>query len=58
MSKFKATVCRISYAFREIEVEAETEQEAKDEILNISGNYEYSEKSADYEIHGGVTKID
>ena len=29
MPKFKGTVCRTSYAFRDIEVEANTEEEAR-----------------------------
>ena len=50
MKKFKATVCRISYSYHDIEVEAKNEIEAKKIILDTSGDYEYSEKTADYKI--------
>lgn len=54
MPKFKATVCRTSYSFREIEVEADNEEEAKEKILDEAGDYDYSEKDADY----SITRID
>ena len=50
MPKFKATVCRTSFGFHEIEVEADTERQAKVKILDEAGDYEFSEKSADYSI--------
>lgn len=58
MAKYKATVCRTSYAFREIEVEADNEEQAKEKLLDEAGDYEFSEKSADYSISDGiVTKV-
>lgn len=58
MPKFKATVCRTSYSFHEIEVEAQNEEEAKQKILDVAGDYEYSEKSAEYTLNSDVTKIE
>lgn len=50
MPKFKGTVCRTSFGFHEIEVEAKNESEARVKILDEAGDYEYSEKSSDYSI--------
>jgi hypothetical protein len=58
MPKFKATVCRTSYSFNEIEVEAQNKEEAKQKILDEAGDYEYSEKSAEYTLVSDVTKIE
>ena len=54
MPKFKATVCRTSYGFCDIEVEAENETEAKEKILDEAGNHLYSEKESNYTLDGGV----
>lgn len=54
MPKFKATVCRTSYSFREIEVQAKDEAEAKEKILDEAGDYDYSEKDADYSIESTI----
>ncbi len=50
MPKYKATVCRTSYSYREIEVEAKNKKEAKQKILDEAGDYEFSEKSAEYSL--------
>lgn len=54
MPKFKGTVCRTSYAFRDIEVEANTEEEAREKMLDEAGDYEYSEKSSEYTLDGSI----
>jgi len=55
MKKFKVKVCRTSYSFNEIEVEAETPEEAEEIALEKAGNYLYSESNAEY-ITDGVTE--
>ena len=50
--KFVVTVCRTSYAFHDIEVEAKNETEANELALEDAGNHEYSEKTADYSTEG------
>lgn len=56
MKKFRVEVCRISYGFNEIEVEAETPEKAKEIALEESGNYLYSESHADYKTDGVTEK--
>jgi len=56
MPKFKGTVCRISYGFHEIEVEADNEEQAIEKMIDEAGNYEFSEKSSDYSLDGGVQR--
>lgn len=46
--KYTVNVTRTGYAHREIEVEAATEEEAKQKAEEIAGNFEFSEKDADY----------
>ena len=48
--KFTVNVCRVSYAFHSIVVEAKTEKEAEKLALDQAGDHEYSEKSADYTV--------
>ena len=48
MKKFKVEVCRTSYSFNKIEVEAETPEEAKEIALEKAGNYLYSESNVEY----------
>ena len=55
MKKFRVEVCRISYGFNEIEVEAETPEKAKEIALEEAGNYLYSESNAEY-ITTGITE--
>lgn len=47
--KYVVSVCRTSYAFRDIEVRAKNEKEAKRLALDQAGDHEFSEKDADYE---------
>lgn len=54
--KFKVEVCRTSYSFNEIEVEAETPEEAKELALEVAGNYLYSEGNAEYTTDGVTEK--
>lgn len=46
--KFKVEVCRTTYSFNKIEVEAETPEEAKEIALEKAGNYLYSESNVEY----------
>ena len=50
MKKFIVSVCRTSYAWRDIEINAASEAEARATVLDTCGDYEYSEKDADYSI--------
>lgn len=50
MKTFDVHVCRIGYAHRTFQIEADNEKEAKEKALDEAGNYEYSENSSDYEI--------
>jgi len=50
MKTFDVEVARVSYGFAVIRVVADNEDDAKDKALNLAGDYEYSEKSADYEV--------
>lgn len=48
--KFTIPVVRIGYGFANIDVEAHTENKAEQLALDEAGNYEFSEKNADYEL--------
>ena len=48
--KYVVAVTRTSYAFRNIEVEASNDKEAKRLALDTAGNYEFTEKDASYEV--------
>jgi hypothetical protein len=50
MPKFEVQVFRTSYSSRMIEVEAENEEEAKENALEKAGDYEFSEKDAEYTV--------
>lgn len=50
MKKFIVSVLRTSYAWRDIEISAANEAEARATVLDVCGDYEYSEKDADYSI--------
>lgn len=56
MKTFIVKVCRIGYAFNEIEIEADSAEEAEVIALDTAGDSDYSEKSAEYETQG-VTEI-
>lgn len=46
--KFQIPVVRTSYAFKTIEVEAGSLEEAQRKALDEAGNHEFSEKNVDY----------
>lgn len=48
--KYDVDIARIGYSFATIQVEAENEEQAKELALEEAGDYEFSEKDADYEI--------
>lgn len=48
MPKFTIPVTRIGYGYRDIEVEAQSQEEANEKALNEAGNYEFSERESDY----------
>lgn len=50
MKKFTVSVLRIGYAWCDIEIDAVNEDEARATVRDICGDYEYSEKDADYSI--------
>jgi hypothetical protein len=55
MKKYKVSITRIAYSCKEIEVRANTKQEAKDTALDEAGNYDFpSEHYAEYEVNGFV----
>lgn len=58
MSRFLVKVTRISYAFRDIVVEAENEKEAMDKALNQAGDQEFSERSAEYGADDGAILLE
>ncbi len=48
--KFKVSVVRIGYSIREIEVEADSQEQAKEVALDEAGGYEFSEHASEYEV--------
>ena len=48
--EFKIEVCRIGYGYRTIKVKAFDQTEAEQLALEEAGNYEFSEKDAEYKI--------
>lgn len=50
MQTFTVEVTRIGYATKEIEVDAETQEEANQKALNEAGNYVFDEQTSDYEL--------
>lgn len=52
---YQVEVCRISYGFRTIEVEADSPEEAQKKARDEAGDYVFSEKSSEYTT-GSVTK--
>lgn len=48
MKKYSVDVCRIGYAYATIEVEAENETDAMELAVEQAGDYEFSEKDAEY----------
>lgn len=41
---------RVSDGFRTLEIEAATKEEAREKAYDVAGDFEYSEKYADYRI--------
>jgi hypothetical protein len=56
MKKFTVKVCRISYGFNDIEVDAETPEQAEELALENAGDYLFSEKSSEYTTDGATEK--
>jgi hypothetical protein len=55
--KYKITVRRTGYAWRDIEIEAKDIREAQEAAAFIEyGDFEYSEKDADYDIES-ITEV-
>jgi hypothetical protein len=58
MKTFEVEVCRIGYSYKTITVEIETDElspyeiikSAHNKALELASNYEFSEKSAEYEV--------
>jgi hypothetical protein len=50
MKKYIVSVLRVSYGWRDIEITANSEAEARDTVLDLCGDYEFSEKDAEYSI--------
>lgn len=50
--KYVVAICRTGYGFKNIEVEAVDENEARELAINDAGNHEFSEKDADYSTNG------
>ena len=50
MNKYIVSVTRISYASRDIEISAASKDEAVEIALDTCGDYQYSEKDAEYSI--------
>ena len=58
MPKYKVEICRVSYSFTTVEIEAETRLDAFVQAEDNGGNYsDYKEKSADYSVEG-ITEIE
>jgi len=58
MAKYKATVCRTAYGFTDIEVEANSKEEAEKKILDEAGDHLYSEKSSEFTLDSGAIKTE
>ncbi len=48
--KFTVNITRISYSSREFNVEAENEEQASQEALDLAYNTSFEEENAEYEI--------
>ena len=48
--KYQIQICRVSYAFNTVEIEASSQEEAEATVLDLCGDYNFSEKEADYTI--------
>jgi hypothetical protein len=52
MYRWLVEVNRVGYATREIEVQAGSREEAEDMAINMAGELEFNERSAEYEVAG------
>lgn len=50
LHKYSVDIVRIGYGFHTVEVMATSQQEAREKAMDEAGNYEYSEKTAEYEV--------
>lgn len=50
MAKYIVSVCRVSYAHRDIEIEAGSPEWAIQKAREQCGNHEYTEKDAEYKV--------
>ncbi len=50
MKKYRMTVQRTGWAYKEFEVEAKSTKEAKETVLNMAGNSKFLERDSGYEI--------
>jgi|APGre2960657423_1045063.scaffolds.fasta_scaffold529527_2 hypothetical protein len=48
--KYQIQICRVSYAFNTVEIEASSQDEAEATVLDLCGDYNFSEKDAEYTI--------
>lgn len=55
--KYIVDIVRIGYGFHTVEVMATNHQEAREKAMDEAGDYEYSEKTAEYEVES-VTEVD
>lgn len=51
MPKYEIEVCRIGYAVRTIEIEAENASDAAAKALESAGNYDFNEHTSEYDIN-------
>jgi hypothetical protein len=52
--KYRVIVNRIGYAQTDIEIEASSEDEARQKALDKAGDIEFREHNADYEVDGVI----
>jgi hypothetical protein len=57
-TKYIVSVCRIAYAHNEIEVEADSPEQAEEKALDKAGDYLYNEHTSEYEVTGVHTDDD
>ncbi len=56
MNKYIVSVTRISYSHKDISVEANSREEAKDKAIETAGNLNFPEHQADYDIDNIVLR--
>jgi len=56
-NEYEVKVCRTAYAFHTIKVTAASPEEAEEKALDEAGDHLYSEKSSEYTLDGGATKV-